>query len=111
MVVINYTLRSNVFSKFIGMFSSEPKPPVNESYTAKAVRVLSENDFMHLKTTLRIEPHFKYQDEVVVKLHPKILRAANELFPNEQKQDLTFMLVPISAKATDLIKHIHQGKQ
>ena len=116
MAVINYTTRSNVFKKLIGLFSPEPNneevlTPQPESYTAKAIRVLTENDFMCIKTTLRIAPHYKYQDEVVVKLHPKIIRAANELYPNTPQQDLTFMLVPISAKATDLIKHINKGKQ
>lgn len=105
-----------MFRRIKGLFSPEPNNeevliPQAESYTAKALRVLTENDFTCVKTTLRIAPHFKYQDEVVVKLHPKILRAANELYSHDQQQDLTFMLVPISAKATDLIKHINKGKQ
>lgn len=108
----NYITRSNVFSKIRGMFLPEPtKQEVNpqhisESYTAKAIRVLTENDFMCIKTGLRIAPHFKYQNEVVVKLHPKILRAANDLFNDDGVHDLTFMLVPISAKASELVAHI-----
>jgi 4a-hydroxytetrahydrobiopterin dehydratase len=71
-----------------------------------AINGLSENDFMCIKTGLRVAPHFKYQNEVVVKLHPKILRAANDLFNDDGVHDLTFMLVPISAKASKLVAHI-----
>ena len=93
------------------MFVTEPIPvevipPIIESYSAKAARVLAENGFDCAKTTLRIAPHFKRNGELVVKLHPKIIRAANELYVNSSEHDLTFMLVPISAKAEVFVDYL-----